>query len=135
MLSDIAKLYDPLGWLSPLVITYKVLVQRTWIAGVDWDDEVPAAILKTWISARKDLPAISNISIPRCVFSSFTLHSTVKLHVFCDASEIAFSAVIYSRVSFTGDSYFVSLLTAKSQVAPVKTQPTSPRALRCSLLP
>ena len=121
MLSDIARLYDPLGWLSPLVITFKVLVQQTWIAGVDWDDEVLAAILKTWLSARKDLPAISSISIPRCVVSSLIPQSTVELHVFCDASETAFSAVIYSRVSSTDDSYLVSLLTAKSRVAPVKT--------------
>ena len=96
-------------------------MQRTWITGVDWDDEIPTAILKTWLSARKDLPAISGISLPRCVFSSFTALSTVELHVFCDASETAFGAVIYSRVSSTDDSYFVSLLTAKSRVAPVKT--------------
>ena len=121
MLSDIAKLSDPLGWLSPLIIVFKILVQRTWISGIGWDDDVPNAILQTWLSARKDLPSISNISIPRCVCSSFTAHSTAELHVFCDASETAFSAVIYSRVSSTDDSYFVSLLTAKSQVAPVKT--------------
>ena len=124
MFSDIAKLYDPLGWLSPLVILFKILVQRTWIAGVDWDDCVPGAILETWLSARRDLPVISRVSIPRCVFTSNTptpSRPTVELHAFCDASETAYSAVIYTRVRFADDSYFVSLLTAKSRVAPVKT--------------
>ena len=41
--------------------------------------------------------------------------------MFCDVSQTAFSAFIYSRVSSTDNSYFVSLLTAKSRVVPIKT--------------
>ena len=55
-----------------------------------------------------------------CAFSLIA-QSIVELHVFCDASETAFSAVIYSRVSSRDTSYLVSLPTAKSRAAPVKT--------------
>ena len=96
-------------------------MQGTWISGFGWIDDVPTATLQTWLSARKDLHVISNVSISRCVFSLTNLYPVVELHVFCDASEKAYSAVIYSRVPFTTDSYFVSLLTANSRVAPVKT--------------
>ncbi|UYV64607.1 hypothetical protein LAZ67_3001299 [Cordylochernes scorpioides] len=38
MLSFIAKLYDPLGWLAPVLVTGKIMVQRLWITGLHWDD-------------------------------------------------------------------------------------------------
>ncbi|UYV63722.1 hypothetical protein LAZ67_2005429 [Cordylochernes scorpioides] len=38
MLSFIAKLCDPLGWLAPVLVTGKIMVQRLWITGLHWDD-------------------------------------------------------------------------------------------------
>lgn len=40
-LSDIAKIFDPLGWVSPCVILAKKLVQDIWLAKIDWDDNLP----------------------------------------------------------------------------------------------
>ena len=131
MLSDIAKLYDPLGWLSPVIIRFKILVQQTWVAGVAWDDDVPPNILESWLSARTDLPNISRRNIPRCVLIPNQTETTMELHVFCDASEVAYGAVIYSRVKRTDGTKKVSLLTSKSRVAPIKTL-TLPRLELCA---
>lgn len=30
ILSDIAKIFDPLGWISPCLITAKLLIQNLW---------------------------------------------------------------------------------------------------------
>ena len=132
MLSDIAKLYDPLAFSScnnfqglgaPDLDSWRGLGRR----GSRSNPQKLALSSKGSSSHLKHF--FTQMCV--CVFYSFTAHSTVELHVFCNASETAFSAVIYSRVSSTDDSYFVSVVTAKSRVAPVKTLNLS-RALQCS---
>ena len=38
IVSDVAKVFDVLGWLSPVTVKMKILLQRLWEAKVDWDD-------------------------------------------------------------------------------------------------
>ncbi len=38
LVSNVAKIFDVLGWFSPTVIKMKVLLQRLWEAKLDWDD-------------------------------------------------------------------------------------------------
>ena len=44
----------------------------------------------------------------------------VQIHVFCDASEKAYAAAIYARITNDDDKTFAYLLTSKTKVAPVK---------------
>jgi len=44
VLSDIARVFDPLGLLSPITFWTKYLMQRLWTSGVSWDDPIPADI-------------------------------------------------------------------------------------------
>ena len=37
-LKEIAKLFDPVGFLAPFIIRPKILLQEMWAAGMDWDD-------------------------------------------------------------------------------------------------
>ena len=39
-LSWLARIFDPLGMLCPYTIVGKMLIQKTWIAGVEWDDKL-----------------------------------------------------------------------------------------------
>ncbi|KRZ76950.1 hypothetical protein T08_2813, partial [Trichinella sp. T8] len=41
LISTTAKMYDTLGYLSPYLITAKILFQRLWQQGVDWDEKLP----------------------------------------------------------------------------------------------
>ena len=41
LVSDIARIFDILGWFSSAVIKVKVLLQRLWEEGIDWDDPAP----------------------------------------------------------------------------------------------
>ena len=34
LLSETSKLFDPLGWLAPLIIQFKILMQQTWVRGL-----------------------------------------------------------------------------------------------------
>ena len=44
LFSNIAKVFDILGWFSPATIKIKILLQRVWEAQVDRDELVPASI-------------------------------------------------------------------------------------------
>ena len=35
LVSDIAKIFDVLGWFSPAIVSMKILLQRVWELGVD----------------------------------------------------------------------------------------------------
>ena len=58
----------------------------------------------------------------------------IQMHVFCDASELAFGAVAYLRFTFKDGEYETSFLMSKSRLAPLKAV-TLPRlelnAARC----
>ena len=43
-LKKISTLFDPLGQLAPFTIKAKILMQKTWSGGIDWDEKVPVTI-------------------------------------------------------------------------------------------
>ena len=45
----------------------------------------------------------------------------VQLHLFCDASELAYGAAAYIRYSFKNGEHECALVMAKSRLAPIKT--------------
>ncbi|XP_071579677.1 uncharacterized protein [Temnothorax nylanderi] len=46
--STIAKLFDPLGWVTPAVIQAKIFMQSLWRSKLDWDDEMPPPLKGNW---------------------------------------------------------------------------------------
>jgi hypothetical protein len=100
LLSDTARLFDPIGWLAPVVVWFKCLLQEIWALGADWDSPLPEHIVDTWTKTRADLTAIQNLRIPR---SHLTTKKTasIQLHVFSDASEAAYAACVYTPESWT----------------------------------
>ncbi|UYV80822.1 hypothetical protein LAZ67_19001880 [Cordylochernes scorpioides] len=50
MLYFIAKQYDPMGWLVPLLIVGNILIQRLWITGTTWDEPLDDSIKIIWQS-------------------------------------------------------------------------------------
>ena len=65
VLSLIARLYDPLGWVSLVVIIAKSFMQKLWLKSLSWDEPLPSDLIKFWCSYYKDLPNLEQLSIPR----------------------------------------------------------------------
>ena len=66
ILSDSAKIFDPLGLVSCVTIIVKILFQHFWERGVDWDSLLPADLQREWKEWRSQLPELSSLRVPRC---------------------------------------------------------------------
>ncbi|XP_047986442.1 uncharacterized protein LOC125226503 [Leguminivora glycinivorella] len=129
IISDVSRLFDPLGWLAPCVIVAKIFIQRLWIAGIGWDEEPPTDILKDWITYREQLTSLEDFRIPR--WNNMNVSDTlVELHGFSDAATAAYAAVVYLRVVKASGEIRVALVAAKTRVSPVK-QVCIPRLELC----
>ncbi|XP_045453257.1 uncharacterized protein LOC123662459 [Melitaea cinxia] len=103
ILSEIAKIYDPLGLLSPVTLFAKHLIQLMWLANIGWDEPPPIDILNSWTYFTKELPLLASISFPRYIFNTDDLES-IQIHGFADASQVGYAACVYIRhVGKSGD--------------------------------
>lgn len=48
IMSNIAQIFDPLGLLTPVIITAKLLIQELWKLQVEWDESLPSEIFTKW---------------------------------------------------------------------------------------
>lgn len=94
VLSQVCRLFDPLGLVRPVIALAKILMQELWSLGVEWDESVPMHIHKAWEQIRSQLSLFNNLKVPRAV-SSGNESSQIEIHGFCDASEKAYGACIY----------------------------------------
>ncbi|XP_050061681.1 uncharacterized protein LOC126551703 [Aphis gossypii] len=127
VLSDIARVFDPLGLLSPITFWTKHVMQQLWTTGITWDDNIPTDIAALWTRYQSELKSIVSISIPRRITYENTIN--VQLHAFSDSSEKGYSAAVYLRTE-TAVSTHCHLVTGKSKVAPLKRS-TIPRLELC----
>ncbi|CAL1672255.1 unnamed protein product [Lasius platythorax] len=130
MLTQIASLYDPLGLLGSVIVKVKILFQVLWKLQLTWDEPVPIEIYNKWKSFRDRLEELNNITFPRQICTvQFT---SLQLHGFADASEVAYGACLYIRSS-NFDQADKVLVCFKSRVAPLKKL-SLPRLELCAAL-
>ncbi|XP_032690359.1 uncharacterized protein LOC116853403 [Odontomachus brunneus] len=65
ILSTIAKLYDPLGWVTPVVISAKIFMQSLWHANLTWDEPLPSELRVAWHSIYSKLASLHGLQIAR----------------------------------------------------------------------
>lgn len=131
ILSAIARMFDPLGFFSPVTLFLKIILKQMWQQRLEWDDPCPPCIKAQWEIFQKELSHLSGIFIPRHI--GISIPSKVTLIGFCDASELGYGAVVYVKSEEDERDAQVSLLCAKSKVAPIKFQ-TIPRLELCAAL-
>ena len=94
------------------------------MAEIRWDERVKGELLDDWLIIWSHLPDITRISIPRLI-KPVGIPDIVYLHVFADASKVAYGAVAY-LVTFTNSNSVSHIIFGKSRVAPFKPM-TIPR--------
>ncbi|XP_043241030.1 uncharacterized protein LOC122391301 isoform X1 [Amphibalanus amphitrite] len=130
LLSLIARLFDPLGFLTPFTMLAKCLFQDLWEQGSGWDEPLrggDAELFRSWVDG---LQLLQRHRIPRCYSAGggpdWSSDARKELHVFADASPKGYGAVVYIRLSLPDGSSSVSMVMSKARVAPLKRQ-TLPR--------
>ena len=121
-----AKLFDPLGLLSPFVIRLKVLFRCFCTGKVNWDESLQGEVLTKWKSIVNEMESLNYVKVQRCYFKKCSRPVQFQLHGFSDASAEAYGAVVYLRTTYEYGSISVNLVASKTRVSPIKTQ-TIPR--------
>nr|XP_021322660.1 uncharacterized protein LOC108179640 [Danio rerio] len=127
VLSTVASVYDPLGFVAPFLLVGKQILQVLCKDKVSWDEDLPEHILPQWESWLRDLPHLADLKIPRSYLSSnFDRPVSYELHSFSDASLSGYGACSYLRATSETGQISCSLVIGKARVTPTK-QTTIPR--------
>lgn len=118
LLSELARIFDPLGFISPVTFHLKHLIQHLWFIGVGWDEAPSAEFCNKWYAFRREAPELVKLALPRRILVENSVRT--ELHGFSDASEAGYAAVIYLRQIDANSVVSTSLICSKSKVAPLK---------------
>ena len=124
----LSRLFDPLSLLCPIVTKAKMLLQELWILKLDWDESIPLRLDTSWQAFKVNLRQLHTLSVPR--FVQTDSEASLQIHGFSDSSMRAYGCCIYVR-SQGPEGVKVTLLAAKSKVAPLKTK-SLPRLELCA---
>ncbi|XP_057369923.1 uncharacterized protein LOC130691034 [Daphnia carinata] len=102
------RVFDPMGLISPVTVIAKIIMQKIWAEKIGWDDPVPAKIIPHWETFIKGLADLADTKIERWIGPE-----TQRLHLFCDASDDAYSVAAYIQ-----NGAQTRLLCSKTRIAP-----------------
>lgn len=129
LLSQLAKIFDPLGFFGPVITIAKLILREVSMLQGDWDDPVPDDVGCKWRKFRREMTILNTVHLPRWISWNDSL--TLELHGFSDASDLAYGACLYSRVVCLDGTVRMMLICSKSRILPKKTKGkaiTTPRA-------
>ncbi|XP_065059138.1 uncharacterized protein LOC135686755 [Rhopilema esculentum] len=116
-----AKMFDPLGLISPITLKAKLLFQELCLLKTNWDDELNQEHTRIWKRWLLDLDKTNSIAVQRYMFAEGKeIIYNIDLHGFADASTKALGACVYAVYTTESGVKLSTLVTGKSRVAPVK---------------
>lgn len=114
ILGKLAKIYNPLGLVSPVTLEGKLIYRKTCESKLGWDVSLREVNLKEWLKWEASLP--EQVTTKRALIPPKEPIDAVELHSFGDASGRGVCAAVYAVVrQRSGVSQ--GLLTAKSRLA------------------
>ncbi|KAJ8332985.1 hypothetical protein SKAU_G00418810 [Synaphobranchus kaupii] len=127
ILSMVNSIYDPLGFLAPVILPAKLLLKDLCKEQHGWDENIGERPADDWKGWTEDVTHLSDFQVNRCLKpSDFGCTATARLHHFSDASEYAYGTVSYLLLENKEGQKHCSFLVGKSRVASLK-QVTIPR--------
>lgn len=63
------RIFDPLGFVCPVTLGPKILLQEAWAAKLDWDEQVSDDIKKRFTQWVDELKNLNQVKIPRCMLA------------------------------------------------------------------
>ena len=121
ILSTVSFVYHPLGFLAPVILTRRQILQSLCQDKSDWDDPVPEPLRHSWGQWRNSLHHLEKLKIQRCfkphMFGELT---SAQLHHFSDASDHGYGQCSYLRLTDDAGQVHCSFVMGKARVTPLK---------------
>ena len=114
ILSKLAKVYDPLGLVSPIVLEGKIIFRDVCKMKIQWDADIREPLSRRWGDWEKSLREEETVTRPIVNYREPVLN--LELHAFGDASAKGVGAVVYSVVRQRSGTT-QQLVAAKSRLA------------------
>ena len=124
IVSLVAKIFDPMGFVSPCLLKCKLLIRKSWQPTATWDSVLHPDLVREWHSLMCDHHGII-VNVPRWV----RFGHDCMLHAFSDASGSSYATCLY----LVSDGHCI-LLFSKHRVVPAKSKQTIPRSELCGAL-
>ena len=96
VLSQVMKIYDPLGLLCPFTLYGKIYLRETWALKLGWDVALPEILREKWIRFFRLLFDIEKIIYPRCIKPNDAVGDPWLL-ILSDGSDTAYGFAAYAK--------------------------------------
>ena len=123
MIGMAAKVYDPLGLVTPIMSKIKLDLHEITDLKVDWDDALPTRLLSTWSENITMMQSLNQLEFKRAMIPHNAAKAEIHLIGSCDASIDISIATLHARVELVDGSFSCQLLTAKSKLVKGVTVP------------
>ena len=94
-----SSVYDPLGFVAPMIQPTKKVLQDLCKQKLGWEDSISVVDSERWEKWKSQLPSLFEITVNKCVkppcFGDLKLD---ELHNFTETSQIAYGTVSYLRL-------------------------------------
>ena len=121
ILSTVCSVFDPLGFVAPLTLVGKQILQDLCRDNADWDDPISEQLRPRWERWRNELRELESLKIPRCCKpEDFGEVRAVEVHHFSDASQAGYGQCSYLRLLNENNQAHCSLVMGKARVTPLK---------------
>ena len=122
LLRNLAKTYDPLGLVAPLMVQGKFVYRDVCNGKVAWDAPLPPHPASKWSRLQRELPP--EITVPRTTTLKQEKIEEIELHTFGDASKQGVAAPVHAVVK-EASGVSQGLVSARARLA--KQGLTTPR--------
>ena len=135
VLSTVASLHDPLGFVAPVLLEVKRLLKLLCKQNLSWDEVIGDEELKRWKDWLESLPDLNNVKVLGCFKPpEFGRVVAMEIHHFADACSYGYGACSYLRLINEQGVICLSFLFRKSKLAPVKSVSISRLELTVAIL-
>lgn len=118
ILSAVSSLYDTMGFVCPVVLEAKKILQKLRKLNLGWDDEIADDLQYHWNKWKRGLPALSQVQLSRFHLVDDTEVVDVSLHLCSDGSEDGYGMCAYLR--FVHGAIRCSFLIGRSRSSLVR---------------